>query len=401
MYVTRDIEAKIASVLHRPEIIAVIGPRQCGKTTLVNKLLSDEQRKGKSVAKLSLDNVLLRRLLETNPEQFHEAYCKGQDIVFIDEIQYAKKAGQILKFLYDTYKTKFIVSGSSAIDIAVHSTKYLVGRILVFTLLPFSYREFVRANKNNLLFALDTQPAQPIQEQLNELLAQYERFGGYPAVVLAENEEEKKLLLQNIYNTYLLRDVKDVSRLLDEYKLVTLVRALATQTGNIINNAELCEISGFSRTELRRALATLEKTYIISLIKPFFRNKRTELIKNPKVYFFDLGFRNVANNQLQRERIDEGQLHENFVFCELTKTQLEIHFWRTKNGAEIDFIVGSGQSTIAIEVKTTASTTKAMHSFLEVYKPRKLLIATKNVSQSKHTGIVFIRLTHIAQHVSK
>jgi predicted AAA+ superfamily ATPase len=131
-------------------------------------------------------------------------------------------------------------------------------------------------------------------EKLYAYLEEYIVYGGYPRVLLSLDHEEKKDVLRNILNVYLLRDVRDLMGLGDDYKMISLMKALSLQTGNVISYQELSQITSLNFSSLKKNLNLLEKTYIIGLPKPFFTNKRIELVKNPKVYFYDTGLRNAV-----------------------------------------------------------------------------------------------------------
>ncbi len=209
------------------------------------------------------------------------------------------------------------------------------------------------------------QPAQFLipentHKKLQHYYEEYLLFGGYPRVVTEQNLESKKDLLRNIYNTYFLREIKDILGLIDDYKLNNLIKGLALQIGNLIEYNELSRLTGYSYPSLKKYLNFLEKTYICRLIKPFYKNKRTEIVKNPKVYFFDTGLRNtiVDDLRLLDKRTDSGALLENGLVMQFIKNDLEFNFWRDKKKNELDFIISlSGGRRIAIESKSYLKTT--------------------------------------------
>jgi predicted AAA+ superfamily ATPase len=191
---------------------------------------------------------------------------------------------------------------------------------------------------------------------------EYALFGGYPRVVLADSEEEKKEVLKNIYNTYFLREVRDILGLIDNYKLEKLIKSLALQIGNLIEYRELGSVSEFSYPTLKKYLNFLEKTFICSLVKPYFKNKRTEIVKNPKVFFCDCGLRNIIINDFRKfdSRTDAGQLLENVIFSQLVKGGYSFNFWRDKKKHEVDFILNlENQKKLALEVKTALKNTQS------------------------------------------
>lgn len=389
MYIQRDLESTLQKYVQQKEIIAVIGPRQSGKSTLLLHLLE----KLPDTHIISFDDLEVLNLFEHDTKAFIELHIKKYQYVLIDEVQYSKNSGKILKYIYDTGSTKLFLSGSSATEFSLQSLRFLVGRIFVFYLYPLSFSEFIRY-KNNGLFALLEQShfKTPTVEQLNTLLDEFVRYGGYPRVVLAGDAEEKKIVLKNIYNTYFLREIKEILQVSEDYKLSLLLKALSLQTGNMLNYTELCQLSGFSYSELRQHLNILEKTFICSLLRPFHTNKRTELVKNPKVYFFDTGFLNVVIPNFSPDRTDQGALYENFVYTELLKKGFIPKYWRTKAKAEVDFIIEQNNLPIPIEVKSNSDKlTRSYQSFLDTYQPRQGFLVSRFTSGKEQVGKTSIR----------
>ncbi|MFT4310627.1 MAG: ATP-binding protein [Candidatus Woesearchaeota archaeon] len=375
MYIKRDIEETINSVIKDKEIIAILGPRQCGKSTLAKHILEKKH----SVNKITFDDVKTKILFETDIDSFIELHVKPYKYLFIDEVQYAKKGGEKLKYIYDTQNIKIIITGSSATEISLQSAKYLVGRIFLFHLFPFSFGEFLRA-KDESLFTLYSKKKYglEIEYRLHTLFEEFLLYGGYPRVVLEQNSEKKKLVLQNIYNTYLLKEIRDILGLSESDKLIILLKALSLQIGNLLNYTELSQTTGFSYVELKRFIAVLEKTFICKLCKSFHTNKRTELVKMPKVYFVDYGFRNICIDNFSIERTDKDAIYENGVFSEKLKKGIELQYWRKKSGAEVDFV----QKGIPIEIKSQSKITKSFIQFLIEYTPAKAYIISPK-SESK------------------
>lgn len=378
-YIQRDLEKEIKKYIKSKEILAVVGSRRCGKTTLITAILENKKEK---INKISFDDLKTLRLFEEDIDAFIEEHIKGYDIVFIDEIQYSKNSGKKLKYIYDSCWTKIIISGSSAAELSIQSLKYLVGRIFIFKLYTFSFKEFIRAKEEKLEKYLEKENiSKIILERLNKHLEEYILYGGYPRVVLARTFEEKKKVLEGIFNTYLLREIKEILELSNDYKLMNLIKILALQTGNIINYNEISKNTGFSYADLKKYLNILEKTFILKQIKPYFTNKKTEIVKSPKIYFFDLGFRNIVIDNFQKHRTDLGNMYENFIFSELITNKIKPKYWNTKSNAEVDFIVEKNQKIIPIEVKTNIyenKITKSFKSFLEKYDCDKGLFVSKN-----------------------
>lgn len=398
MYIKRNLESTILRYLLDPEIIAVVGPRQSGKTTMVEHLM--EGLDGKSVS-VSFDDQRILSMFERETDDFIKAYVKGYEYLFIDEFQYAKHGGKILKYIVDSQKIKIIISGSSALDITVQAVKYLVGRILVFPLYPFNFEEFLSAApdasasrlyqeyKNKIDFSHSTACtiAKIAHTRLLQLWEEYVLYGGYPRVVLESRVEAKKEILRNIYNTYFLREVRDILGLIDDYKLNALISALALQVGNLIEYRELTRLSGYAYSSLKRYLNFLEKTYVCHFIRPFYRNKRTEIVKNPKTYFFDTGLRNSIINDFRplKERPDKGALLESGLAMQFIKSGQEFHFWRDKKKNEIDFVLPLGEGKLrALESKSylKAHRTAAISAFERQYPHIPISVSYQDIDDS-------------------
>lgn len=393
-YQKRAIENEIAAFIPRREVIAILGPRQAGKTTLVQRMAKDIEEKGKQVKYLTFENINDRALFEDTIEGFKQ-YVSGADVVVIDEFQYAKEGGQKLKYLYDTTDTKFIITGSSSLELTFQTGKYMVGRMVTFNLWPFSFSEFLLA-KDTGAAALLTNPdifAESVGNKLVSYFEEYVIWGGYPAVILADGQSAKEKLLSSLYNNYLLRDIKDLLALAKDEELITIIRYLSAQIGNLVNYKSLSGVSGLSYRSIQANLSILRQTYILDLIKPFSRHALTELKKTPKVYFEDLGFRNITLHDLRpfNARPDIGALVENFIYVHLNRKSGQLNkvkYWRTKSGAEVDFIWQDEDGIMPIEVKYDNSDNigKSLMSFLKKYAPKKAIIFTKFLRKTRQVG---------------
>jgi predicted AAA+ superfamily ATPase len=429
MIIQRDLIQKIEPFLHRKEFIAITGPRQSGKTTFL-EIIKDYLFKELKVNKDSISTITFedRKLLvqfEQDPISFIYSYIpqnlNQRFYLMIDEFQYAQEGGQKLKLIYDTIKNiKIIITGSSSLDIKAHVGKFMVGRILNFYLYPFNFREYLRVHNNRLerLYSqynshcLDClfkgkQPGIKRGEDIfhEEFRRTYEKFciwGGYPEIVLGKSEIERNKLLTDIYNNYILKDIKTLLELPTERNLFLLSQYLATQIGNIIVYQNLTQASGLDYRKLKNHLNILEETFISSVVRPFFKNRQKELSKNPKVYFRDLGFRNnlMENMNDLDKRSDTGAIVENSVFIrlkELCEGINKINFWRTKAGAEVDFIVHIKDRTIPIEVKyanfNSEKISRSLISFIDSFNPEYGMVLTKNYwgfAEKNKTKVFFL-----------
>ena len=406
VYIERELENKIKKYLKRKEIIAILGARQCGKTTLMRHVFKDL----KNAKFISFDNKKILQVFEQDIELFIKNYIENTDFLFVDEFQYAKEGGRTLKFIYDNHKTKIIISGSSAAELSIQSIKYLVGRIFVFTLSPFSFYEFIKYKNKNIYEKLikDNKLSELAKSILKSLYEEYVIFGGYPEAVIAKEKEEKIQIIKNIFNTYLLREIREILQIDDDRRLMQLIKALALQLGNQANYNELSTLTGFNYKELIRYIDILKKTFACLESKPYFRNKRKELVKTPKFYFLDNGFRNIAIDNFQDfdKRTDRGQLNENFVASELFKKEFVLRYWRTKAGAEVDFVVERENKLIPIEVKSILRSPtygKSLKNFMIDYKSEKGFVFSENYEEKitlKNIKIIFKPLFYVGKELS-
>ena len=414
MYIKRQLEAQIEPFLAKKEVISIIGPRQAGKTTFIQNLAKRFEREGKKVKFITFEKKADLDLFNNNVEDFKKI-AEQYEIVFIDEFQYSRDGGRKLKYLYDTTRTKFIISGSSSLELTFQTGKYMVGRLIEFSLTPFSFREFLSAKDREMFiilenisgadifnFNLKNALGREINSRLAARLEEYLIFGGYPAAVLSAGAEEKKKVLEGIYDKYLLKDIKDLLRLATDNELDRLGKFLAGQIGNIIKYQELAGACGLNYKELKKHLNILSKTYIISLVAPFFTNKRTELVKNPKVYFNDLGLRNysLADWRAVGSRNDLGALAENYGFMLLKNIfSRGVKYWRTKAKAEVDFVIEKEQTVYPVEIKYISKRLigKSLYSFIEKFNPPIALILTKDYlgeEKINKTTVKFIPLAY-------
>jgi hypothetical protein len=398
----RDILPYLMKWLDRREAYAIRGPRQSGKTTVLKIL--QERLKGKNVVFMNFEDPDVLEAFEANPKRYVESFMvkEGRYYFLMDEYHYVKDPGKKLKLLYDTFENaKFIVTGSSSLELSGAMAKFLVGRVFFFELFPFSFHEFLVA-KNERLARIYEEKNKLVKEfliegkffvekdiflkELTPLFNEYLIFGGYPAVIKAEDYETKKVILKNIYDTYISKDVVEFLKISDAFKYRCVVRALATLIGNLLNYTELCSVCQSYYKEVKRIISILSETYIVKIIRPFYRNPITELRKNPKIYFYDLGLRNyiIGNFNPLEKRTDAGALIENFVFLSLRNSfpDRTINYWRTIAKAEVDFILRPDEQLVPIEVKYQTfkqpKISRSLRSFIKTYKPKRAMVATKD-----------------------
>ncbi len=405
MYIARQLEKKIQKYIKSKEIIAIIGVRQCGKTTLMMHIFNQL----KNAKFLDFEDREKLELFEGDLENFIKLYIKDYDYLFIDEFQYARDGGKKLKYIFDTQKIKIFISGSSSSELSIQSIQYLVGRIFTFQLNPFSFTEILSFKDKQLsgeIFSQQTH-SDALIKKFNLLINEFLIYGGFPRVVTSESDEEKQIVLRNIYDTYFIREIKSIFNLASDYNMSKLLSALALQIGGMLNFRELSSTTGMKYPDLMKYQNILNKTFITVESKPFYQNKRTELVKSPKLYFLDNGMRNavIKNFQMINVRADAGYLRENYVASELVKNDMELRHWRTKSKAEVDFIIEKNGEIYPLEIKSNLNVpkiTKSFRSFIEKYQPKKGFVACEKLfAKEKISGttVFWIPLYHINKHI--
>ena len=355
--ITRFLTKNLISSLQKGKVTALYGARRTGKTTILNMIAQELQ--DKKVLKLQGEDLDTAQLLSSSRQEILANLVKGYDYLFVDEAQSIPRIGQNLKLLVDTQpEITVLVTGSASFDLRNQIGEPLTGRSTFFTLYPFSFAE------------LATDYLQGIK-----LIPQLLVYGTYPQVLLAENEKEKRSLLDNIKNGYLLKDILVLENLKDSLFVMNLLRLVAYQIGNEVSFNELASQLGTSSKTVQRYLEILEKTFIIFRVNGFSRNLRKEITKSPRYYFWDNGIRNVVISNLKpiEQRDDIGMLWENYCVSERIKKQQyqntfsDFYFWRTYDQQEIDLLEVTDGEISAFEFKWGNKTARIPTAFKKAY----------------------------------
>jgi len=363
----RNLFEKLLQHINKKEFTIITGARQTGKSTLLRQLDEHCRKADMPTVFLNLENKAVLNDLNESPLNLLSFLPETEKklVVFIDEIQYLSDPSNFLKLIYDEYATKLkiVATGSSAFYMDRNFTDSLAGRKRIFWLSPCTFDEYLALrNKEDLLQEIiEIQRNKHYKSLKIEFLRQeYENFilfGGYPAVITEMDRKEKIARLTEIRDSFLKRDILEAG-VQNEMAFYTLFRLLASQTGNLLNINELSLTLRIANETVSNYLYVLQKCFHIELVKPFYRNLRKELTKMPKVYLYDSGMRNSLMNNFQPigERIDKGMIWENAVFALLCQkyNSDDIHFWRTADGNEVDFVLSNVETPQAIECKFDA-----------------------------------------------
>jgi len=367
----RLIADEIVRYLPTKDIIVLHGARQVGKTCILYYLQNLLKEKCLATHFIDLEDSRYVRILDAGVEEFirylsEEGFdgskytgAKERLFVFIDEIQYLENPSPFMKIIADHYPwLKLIVSGSSSFQIKKKFTDSLSGRTVDFEVYNLSFTEFLLFKK----YRFSPAPAYT-EKKLQELKALYEEyvlFGGYPKIVLAGDVKIKEKYLQQIIDTYIKKDIRDLADIKDVNKFNRLVEALASQSGQLLNVFELSNTCNIAKPTVENYLFLLEQTYVVKSVRPFSRNLRSELSKTPKIFFYDTGLMQMLwLKELPKEVM--GQVFETSIFAELVKKygSQRVAYWRTTDKKEIDFVLKKGKSYLPLEVKLNFAQFKA------------------------------------------
>jgi hypothetical protein len=336
--INRVINELIEKRLNRGKAIVLLGPRQVGKTTLINEFL-----KQREFLFLNGDDADHRELLENAGTTKLKSVIGDHKFIFIDEAQRIKGVGIIAKLIIDHFKdVQLFISRSSALEINDRMQEPLTGRKFEYFLFPISWEELERH-----VGYLES------NAQLEERLI----YGMYPDVI--NQRHDAREVLKQLTSSYLYKDILSITGIKKPDLLDKLLKALALQLGSEVSYNELSRLLEVDKLTISKYIDLLEKLFIIFRLNSFSRNQRNEIKHNRKIYFYDNGIRNTIINNLNpiELRSDKGALWENFLISERIKLQQYLklysnnYFWRTIQKQEIDFIEERDGQIYAFEFK--------------------------------------------------
>ena len=351
-YKNRLIYTALKDHLSKKQVTIITGLRRTGKTTLIKKLLEDSGSNNK--AYFDLERIDNRELFsEKNYENIITALSsRGIDfrektLVAIDEVQLLPGIASVIKYLYDNYPIKFVITGSSSYYIKNLFSESLAGRKKVFELYTLSFREFLTFKDINFIpsKAIGKKFISAEYERLKKYYEDFIRYGGFPEVVLSNNNSDKKDIVNDILSSYLNIDIKNISDIRDQKNLHNLLKMLAARVGTRLDYSKLSSLTGISRPSVYNYMDLLENTFVITRVPVLAKNPDREIVKAPKIFINDNGLLN------QLAEAGSGVQFENAVFNQL-KFYGKLQYYSLKTGKEIDFIL---DEKTAIEVKETAT----------------------------------------------
>lgn len=382
--IQRDAKTKLESLAKSFKAIAVIGPRQSGKTTLVKSTFPNKPY-------ISLENPDTRKFALEDPRGFLENISNG---AILDEVQRTPELFSYLQEMLDNSNEKglFILTGSNNFLLQENISQSLAGRVAYLNLLPFSVSELASANL--------------VPETDEELL-----FNGfYPPIY--DQEISPLDWIPNYIKTYIERDVRQIKNVTDLLIFEKFMRVLAGRTGQELNFSAISNEVGLDLKTIQSWIGILESSFIIFLLKPHFQNFNKTIVKRPKIYFYDTGlvcsFLRISNpTQLESHPL-KGSIFETMVVIEMVKKfankglPINIYFWRDKTGHEVDAIIDNAGKLIPVEIKSSKTINTEFFKNLKYWNNlsklnNSILIYSGNQEQKRSDGTLITNWKNINQ----
>jgi len=342
-------------------VLLITGPRQVGKTTLL-EMVADKKRKY-----VTLDDLEQRKLAKTDPAMFLQV---NQPPLIIDEIQYAPELFSYIKMYVDTTKEAgaFWLTGSQKFHLMKNITETLAGRVAILDLLGFSYQEKIK-NADDIPFLPTTEwieTKRSIKAKALTVNEVYELIyqGSFPKLVTDKNVS-RDLFYKSYIQTYIERDVKDLTKIGNEIAFYNFLVAMAARTGQLINFSDIARDVDVDLKTAKSWASILEASGLIKFLQPYYNNITKRIIKKPKMYFLDTGLCTYLTGWDSPKTLENGAMNgaifETYVFAEILNSywnngkEPNIYFYRDKDQKEIDFVFEANGKLYPIEVKKTAT----------------------------------------------
>jgi len=359
----RHLDSKISQHFEQyKQVLVLLGSRQVGKTTIIKRIFPNEDY-------FLVDNEPIKKILETYDIETYKTLINEDSLqIIIDEIHLLSDPGRAVKIIYDQMDdVKIVITGSSSFHIKNKTGESLAGRKIDYNIYPLTFSEYLnqkgiekslnfnifekitddkKYNSQNQLYKFD------IKNILNSVLI----YGQYPHLI--KNSNDKKYLL-NFVDSLIFKDILELNLIENKKLAKDLLKLLAFQIGNLINYSELAISLKADQRTIQRYIEIFEQSFILFRLYPYSKNKRDEIKKTAKIFFYDTGVRNslIGDFSSMDTRIDKGALFENFIISELIKQNsyleknYKFFYWRTKQGSEIDVVMEKVGELIGVEIK--------------------------------------------------
>lgn len=363
------------------QALVFLGGREVGKITLLQRLFPDAKY-------LLLDEDPIRKTLETYNLDSYRQIIQNSKQIILDELHLLSDPGRAVKIIYDQVPDiQIIVTGSSALHIKNKTGESMAGRAINYQLYPLTFSEYLF--QNNVIESMDSVVLNKILKNDEGIVAKtfdqsymlesFLLYGSYPNIV---NIPQDRAYLENLAETAIFKDIIELNLIDDRAKAKELLKLLAYQIGNLISYSEIGGKIGLSVKKVQKYIEIFEQSFLLYRVYPFSKNKRMEIAKTPKIYFWDLGLRNalIKNFDSLNVRSDSGAMFENFVINEVKKLidyeglSYDVNYWRLKSGAEVDLVLSSHRETIGCEIKMKKGRVSA--AFTGRYPDAKTQIVT-------------------------
>lgn len=359
-YIKRNLEAVVSQVTKEYPVVLVTGPRQVGKTTMLQKLMEGTDR-----GYVTLDDLNERALAKTDPELFLQLH---KSPVLIDEVQYAPELFSYIKLNVDKNHEPgaFWLTGSQVFKLMRGVQESLAGRVAVLSLTSLSQAEI--AGCETKPFAVEMEELLLRKEGREEIDTRgiFERIykGSMPAIVSGVTSNNQ-IFYSSYLSTYIERDVRELSEAIDSLKFLRFITAVAARCGQMVNVAEIARDADINQTQAKDWLGILETLGIVFYLHPYSNNLLKRLVKTPKLYFYDTGLVCYLTKWSSAETLESGAMNgailENYVVAEIRKTYLNcgkepyMYYYRDKDAKEIDIVLEHDGVLNPIEIKKTSN----------------------------------------------
>lgn len=331
------------------QVLVLLGARQVGKTTLVKRVFPD-------ALYLTVDNEVTRQNLNKYDISVYSQILGQSKFLIVDEAQRLDDPGRMAKIIHDQLpEVRLVVTGSSSFRLKNKTSESLAGRKIEYHLFPLTINEYLFQKK----YTDSLDDTRSIYNfDFDSITRHLMVYGLYPAIL---NSGQDKVYLENLIDSVIFKDLVDLSLIENRPAAISILKLLAFQVGQLVNYSDLANRSGVDVKTVRRYLKLFEESYIIFTLLPYRTNKRDEIGKSPKIYFFDNGVRNALISDFRpiEDRTDTGPLMENLVISELYKQNeyggqgYLFNYWRTKQGSEIDLVLSRPGKLMGIEIKSS------------------------------------------------
>lgn len=359
-YISRNLETVVENVTREYPVVLVTGPRQVGKTTMLQKLMKNHPR-----SYVTLDDLTERDLAKNDPELFLQLH---KPPILIDEVQYAPELFTYIKIYVDSHQEPgaFWLTGSQIFKLMRGVQESLAGRVAVLSMTSLSQSEMSGAPMSPLKINLDSLLSREKQRTKTDTHGIFERIykGSMPAIASGINTNSQ-IFYSSYLSTYIERDVKELSNSIDSLKFLRFITAVAARCSQMLNIADIAVDADITQKQVKDWLQILEALGIIFYLHPYSNNLMKRLVKTPKLYFYDTGLVCYLTRWSNAEVLEYGAMNgailENYVVSEIAKTYLNcglepyIYYYRDKDAKEIDIVLEQDGVLNPLEIKKTAN----------------------------------------------